>query len=464
MRELLNSPLQRSVRALVLCSFVGVTLPLTGCSGGEQASDGADPVAEVADGLDAARLEQGWPIQFATVDSFKEFQSRGWITLVQERNVRKAAESLGQGAGGARAHAEAASLFKQAALVSANAAIETYAETPQETDPVGAAHLLSVAYALNGDLDKAREASARLDAVDDVTIPWHLPWKTWLAGDATWPPDLSELPLELPDEPVPGMWPVIEGVPHYEMPVQAEGDHAQPMGDPGSLVALALWHEAAAKASAQDGDAIATYTARYRFPVEEAVTTAELPMHLVYASDMLVPADGAFLADLTGEKGAAAVDAHKDTSLTAYLASQARRDGKVSSETAADLASAVRNQVKELASAKTENTVERHHVMFADIAYTGILRNLALVAEAEGQREEGGKLRLLAMEASQEHTGDPVALMSLSAWDAGNRYPSRAQEIIHQNSQFYPSLEAARFGLDVLALRVGRERVETPGM
>jgi hypothetical protein len=450
-------------RIAVTSALLGL-LGLTACSGGgDAAPDGADPVAEVAEGLDAARLEQGWPIQYAKVESFADFQSRGWITLVQKRNLRDSAESLGQGPGGARAHAEAASLFKQAALVSANAAIQTYAETPQETDPVGAAHLLAVAYALHGDLDKAREASARLDAVDDVTTKWHAPWKAWLSGDAAWPPDLSGLPLELP-EPAPGVWPVLEGVPHYEMPVQAEGDHAQPMGDPGSLVALALWHEAAARASNDDGDAIATYTARYRFPVESTASTAELPMHLVYASDLLVPADGAFLADLTGEKGAAAVDAHADTSLVAYLASQARQDGKVNSETAADLASAVREQVKALASAKTENTVERHHVMFADIAYTGILRNLALVAEAEGQREEGGKLRLLAMEASQEHTGDPVALMSLSAWDAGNRYPSRAQEIIHQNSQFYPSLEAARFGLDVLALRVGRERVETPGM
>lgn len=435
---------------------------LSGCTGGS--AEKPDPVADVSGELSAERVDASWPVQFATVESFADYQSPGWVTLVQSRNYRESVEQLGSGVGAARAHAEAASLFKQAALLMANAAIETYAKTPQETDPVGAAHLLSVGYALQGDLEKAREASARLDGVDDVTASWHAPWKAWLASGATWPPDLSALPVELPP-PTPGQWPVIADAPHYELPIRAEGDLAQPMGDPGSLVALALWHEATARAAAGDAaPMVDVYSVRYRFPVEGAVKGGELSMPFLYASDMLVPADGLFLADLLGAKGAGAVDAHKDASLTAYLASLSRRDGKVNAESAVDVATALRDAIVSHSSAKTGNEVQRHHRIFADIAYTGLLRNLALVAEAEGDREEGGKLRLLAKDASNEHTGCAVALMSLAAWDAGNRYPSRAQEIIHTHSNFYPSLEAARYGLDVLALRVGRERVETPGM
>ena len=41
----------------------------------------------------------------------------------------------------------------------------------------------------------------------------------------------------------------------------------------------------------------------------------------------------------------------------------------------------------------------------------------------------------------------------------------RAQDILHAQARRYPSLEIARYGLDVLGLRVNAERVnETPGM
>lgn len=445
----------RGRAALLLAALV------VGCTGSSTEVETQAPTVQV----DAAALEKSWPIGYAKVESFEAYQTPGWLTLLQKRDYRTAASELAGTKGAARPHAEAAALFRQAALVSANAAIETYAKTPEATDPVGAAHLLAIAYALNGDLEKARAASARLDGVEDVTSTWHAPWKAWLAGDATWPPDLSALPLELP--PVePGKWPLVTDVPHYAMPVQVEGDYKQAMGDPGSLVALALWHEQLAKKIAGDDKAVDLSIARYRFPVEpEADPSGTLSMDFLYGSDFLVPADAQFMADVVGGKGAAAVAAHESTSLMASLAAASRVDGKINAEKAVDQASAVRKAIIETSSSITKNEVQRHHRLFADIAYIGILRNLALVAEEEGDnREEGGKLRILAMEGSLDHTGCAVGLMSLAAWDTGNRYPSRAQEIIHRNTVYYPSLEAARYGLDVLALRVSRERVETPGM
>jgi uncharacterized protein (DUF2267 family) len=444
--------------ALLSLGLVGTTV---GCSGGQtpEASDG--PATETAAGptVDASGT---WAVGMADETTWTHLQKPGWITFVSKRELKGSSEQLGMEA--ARVHAEAAAMFRQAALLSTRAAIQAYEKTPQPTDPVGAAHLLAVAHSLEGDLDAARAASARLDGVEDVTTPWHAPWKAWLAGEAVWPPDLSGLAVELPPM-EPGNWPVITDSPQYKLPVQGAGDHAQDMGDPGLLVALALWHDGMArKLAGEDADAVALYTARYRFPVEKApVATATLPESFLYASDFLVAGDAAFMADVMGEKGAAAVAAHEKTSLLARLSKQARKDGKVDAEKAVDVAVALRADILAKSEAKS-GSVKQHHRWFADMAHVGTLRNLALLAEVEGDRETSGKLRILAMEASIDHASDPAFLMSLAAWDVRNRYPMRAQEFVHRHEKFYPSLEAARFGLDVLALRVSRERVETPGM
>jgi hypothetical protein len=95
---------------------------------------------------------------------------------------------------------------------------------------------------------------------------------------------------------------------------------------------------------------------------------------------------------------------------------------------------------------------------------TGVLRNLALVAQRLGDKNSSGILRLNAKDMGLDAAAAPEGLLSLAAWDAGNRYPGRGLEIIHQQVKRYPSLEVARFGLDVFAVRVGRERVGMPGM
>jgi hypothetical protein len=100
-----------------------------------------------------------------------------------------------------------------------------------------------------------------------------------------------------------------------------------------------------------------------------------------------------------------------------------------------------------------------------DIVSVGALRSLSLIAEVLGDREAGGILRINAWERSDAHTACPVAIMALAAWDAGNRYPIRATEILHRQTRRYTSLEVARFGLDALAIRVGRETTDqNPGL
>ncbi len=470
-------PLPGSPRVVRRAPFVLLlAAALAGCTCGGSPAKDPTPPAEVAPALavEESRLDQTWVVKYADEASLGAYaQESGWVALVMKRDYGSAVRQLGPkgGLAAARAHAEAAALFRQAALAASFSYLEVYGKTPQPTDPAGVQHLLSVAHAMLGQLEEARAASDKVPA-DDPTAAWHAPWKAWLAtrGSATpapWPPDLSTLPVTLP-EPRPGEWPEPVEVPHYSLPELGGSTSKRDLGDPGLLLALALWHDAAAKlAAGEQHGLVATLRAGYRLPGEPPVLPAgDLPDDLMFGGDLLTPGDAAFLADLHGPAGIAAVEAHASTSLLAEVARLSRgASGKIDAQKAVELVTQLREALAARATAKTAGNAAAHHRIFADIAYTGALRSLALVAEVEGDREVSGLLRINALEHSAKHTACPVGMLALAAWDASNRYPMRAQDILHAQIKRYPSLEIARYGLDVLGLRVNSERVgETPGM
>lgn len=459
----------RPILGLAMLLGVALSFPVlqTGCAGGG-AETASTPQASA---LPRELVQRAWPVEMATDEAQNALiaKSRGWLSLTMKRDLPAAASELGQAGGlaAARGHLEAAAMYRQASLLVAWSFIETYGKTPVETDPVGCAHLLAVSYAIVGDLEKARAESKKLDGVEDVTTAWHAPWKAWLAQPSpVWPPDLASLPLEI-GAPTVGGWPQVTAFPSYKLPERAGATTEVEMADPGVLVALASWHAAAGR-SAAGADVVQfdTALARYRLPVEpEVAAPVALGQEMTFGSDFLVPEDGPFIAAVTGKAGVDAVDAWKDKSLIAALAASSRgEDGKISTEKAIDRSAELRAEVLALAKQKTnatENTTAQR--LFADLARLSVLRNLALVAEAEGNREASGVLRINALERSEDaSTRDPNALLSLAAWDASNRYPARASDFVHELAGRYPTLEAARFGLNVLALRVSRERVEPP--
>lgn len=449
--------------------MIGLLGVSTGCSGGGEGSGPSDAAA-AREGLafPAERLDATWPVHFATDASLAPVVQQGWVKLINQRHLQQAVEGMDASdtTGVARAHLEAALLYEEAALVAAHAFIEVYERTPQPTDPVGAHHLLAVSHALLGDVEAAKAASAKVPD-DDPTAAWHGPWKSWLAAGATWPPDLSGLPLELPDV-QPGTWPSLPAPPHYAMPEQGT-DSKRSMGDPGALVAASLWHREAARAGGGDAyPAVATLRAGYGLPAAAQPTASgDLTWPQLFGSTLLSPGDGAFMADLHGEAGIAAVKAHEATSFLAWLATQSMGpDGKLSSEKVVDNVAELRTALVERAKLQTDGTVSGAQRMFADTAVAGAFWSLALVAEAQGDRETSGLLRLNARDKADlgNHLQDPVSLLSLAAWDANNRNVHRAPELLHDQARRYPELEVARYGLDVLALRVQKERIETPGM
>jgi hypothetical protein len=100
--------------------------------------------------------------------------------------------------------------------------------------------------------------------------------------------------------------------------------------------------------------------------------------------------------------------------------------------------------------------VQAFHRPFAEIARVAVLRAGMLVADGAGQYRDAGILRINALERSNGPAGDPVFLLSVAAWDAGNRNPLRAQELIHALAKAHPALEAARIPLDALHIRLSR--------
>ena len=229
--------------------FIFAALLLAGCPDDQQPQE-IPKTVEFAP--TSQMLDSTWVVQMTDDELRTPYQeNQGWVTLVLNRDYLSAIRHFGPSGGmaTARAHADLATQYQQAALLVANSLIETYGKTPVETDPVGIAHPLAVAYTIAGDREKAiKEYTQCADCVDPPTI-WREPWTQWLAeADAPWPPDLSGLPLE-DIEVTPGMQPPPFNLPHYTLPLNNAPGEVE-MGDPGALVAVAQWHYEAATIAA----------------------------------------------------------------------------------------------------------------------------------------------------------------------------------------------------------------------
>ena len=449
------------------CAVCWLTVACAGTAGPK--NDGVD--ALVPEGL----LSKSWPVVATDEKVFSNYSSGAWATLTLKRDYCRALEELGAmpDAPGkklaiARVHQDLAGVYRQASLISANSLIQAYAETPMPGDPSEVAHLLSVSYAITGDSERAKVSFAKMATVGESSVlPWHSPWAGYLgAADAPTPVQdvVSGLPGNLGPQ-SPGTCVEIQNLPHYSLKELQESAYSVEMADPGALLQLALWHDQTSMQSAgENSKMVQTYGMRYRLPLEnDAVQAVELDNAFLMWSDFAMSEDAVFMADLLGEKGLAAIDEYKDKSLLGFIADASRVDGKMNADKALTAVAKFRS---ELLAEMVEQAgkEEGHFRTFAQVVEVGTLRNLSLIAQRGGDKELSGILRINAMEKSMDAAASPEGLLSLAAWDAGNRYPARGLEIIHQHIKRYPSLEAVRYGLDVFAVRVSRERSGMPGM
>ena len=458
-------PLQRRAR-LCLGLWAGLGLSIAGCVGDPAANAPSSVVTAGNEALPADLVAASWPARLAVDAARAPFEAHpGWGMMFQ----RKTDEALRAFAGDppqkvplARLHADLSALYRQAALLGANATRHVYGSDRLPEDPPQVDYLLGEALLLSGDCGGAVATLGRLQG--DSSLTARADALRAYAAAPTCGADFAPLTLApfptLSDPPTPGLLPEIDTAAAYAFadPTGAGGPPTSG-AELSALIALALWHEQAALMAAgpEGAAAVGQLLAPWRLPGEPMVapTAAEtLDDAWLFGGFALSAADLAFVAAARVD-GLVAVEAWKGSSLFAAAMGPAVVDGAVVPELVLDQAALMGKTLRE-AQGSAAGGPQDFHRMFSDIGVVGFLRAAVVVAEAAGQARDAGILRVNAFERSAGATGDPVFFVALSAWDAGNRSPLRAQEIVHNHLTRFPALAVARYPLDALHLRLGR--------
>jgi hypothetical protein len=429
------------------------------CSGNEGDVATLPPPASSA--VPADLLAQTWQVRLAVDAARAPFEGRaGWIAWFGGKRGEALQNFHGDGdsVAMARAHADYAAIYRQAAVLAANATVQVYGVDAQPTDPAEVSYLLGVSGAILGDqTNRARLGASSGSKVAGIAAA-DKAWKTWADAGATWPPDgpLATAP-GAPGTVEPGTAPDAGPMPSYQLPEVGETLLVD-AGDPGSLLALARWHEAAALAASPDNAAaIQVLLDPWRLPTEPhapAAAPVAIPDTFLFMSASTSAGDAMFLSDLERD-GVPAVAAHVKDSAYAAIVDHCTTDGHLSVDCMLD-ESAAFGQAIEKAMAGAAGKEDGFHRAFADYARVGVLRAGDRVAWKMDDREAGGRLRINALDRTVGSALDPLFLVSVAAWDAGNRNSVRAEEIVHGLLTEVPGLEAARLPLDALHIRLSR--------
>jgi hypothetical protein len=452
-------------RVLWLAPLVfGFTLAACGDDSPE-AGGGSAAVAPAEPVLSDALVAATWPVQMANDAARAPFEGHpGWSAMFG-RDLNAALAAFGaegaQGRGLARTHAELAAMYRQGALLAANATRHVYGTDRQaDIDPPQVDYVVGVSQALLG---ACTDAGAALGAASGDGVP--------AAGLAYWTGKAARAPcgslqLDAPDgafprpagAPKPGALPTAAPTPHLQFAEQGDEARTVDVTDPAALMALAVWHEDAARAAAPEGEAafVDAVLAPWRLAGEArpALELTDAGPEWLFSGFALAPADLPFLV-VAPVDGVAAVTAHAATSPLAAALLPAVAGDAIDPDKVLDLAATVGQQLEQ-GMATAGGGVQAFHRPFAEIARVAVLRAGMLVADGAGQYRDAGILRINALERSNGPAGDPVFLLSVAAWDAGNRNPLRAQELIHALAKAHPALEAARTPLDALHIRLSR--------
>ncbi len=263
-----------------------------------------------------------------------------------------------------------------------------------------------------------------------------------------------------------GSLPDAGALPHWTVKDLVEGLDVR-TASPAGLLGIALFHEQAALAALPDAQAaVLASLAPWRLRAEPvAVPDAglEVPLELLFGSPMLVPADLGFMADVTRGSGAQAVESWKATSVLAAavapctdLAAPGVDVGCVT-ENAGRAFEQMRTAMEILSGGE-----QGYHRPFAELGRLGVVQAGVAVAASLGDEKAAGLLRLNALDFATGTSAEPHFLLSIAAWDAGNRNSSRATESLHAQVGHIPGVEVARFPLDALHVRLSRE--SAPGV
>ena len=436
-----------------------------GCSDGNSDESDRSSAAKVV--APPELVASSWPVQMSDSARRAPFeQHAGWGAMFK-RDLPSALAAFqadpGDGRGLSRVHADLAAVYRQAAWMGAQATRHIYGADRHPTDPLVADYFLGVSLGIAGQCSEAQAALARVDPVPSELAAHHTWWTAWSSHDSC-PrlPTADEL-SGLPGAPilvVAGADPDVGEVPRWTFSEQSDSALDVHSGELTSLLQIALSHEERALEVAPPADKplVKARLGPWRLGLEGEVDTGELPAEVdvawLFLDFALVGADLGFLAAAERD-GLSAIDAWKDRSLLAAAMVPAVDGDKLVPDIVIDQAADLRIQLRNAMEA-TSGTPMSFQAEFAKIGEVALLRAGMLVADANDQYRDAGILRINAFERSDSSARDPVFLMSTASWDAGNRSPLRAQEIVHGFVSRYPSVRAARYPLDALHLRLGR--------
>ncbi len=420
-----------------------------GCSGSQDVS------TEPEQAISAELIAASWQVEVAAPGKLDELlQNPAW-GQIYERQFGASIPAFGSEV--ARGHAEAAAIYRQAALLQASAIMATFGpEDRRETDPAQVDYLVGVAAVMQGDLEAAREhlclpppESDHVEAVADADAAWC---QALAAEDFT----LDQAPaLFEMSEVVAGTLPDLPTAPHYKLP-EPESGLVVEVADPTMAWQVALWHEEAARQAG--GEAwLDAWLAPWRLPLEPVVETeaSELPLDALFLGPWATDGDLAFINAMETDH-TAAMETFKGSSGYAAVLQVCSQEEEVDVDCLLDQSVALGAQLED-AMAEAYGSQHVDHRVFASFARAGLLRAGARLCDARGQERTAVILRLNARDRGAGAATDPKFLISLAAWDAGKRNALRATELFHPNRNAVPGLDAVRVSLDAFGLRVGRE-------
>ncbi len=431
-----------------------------GCTGGTETS-GAPTSGVVTSVVPADLVSASWQVRMASDQARAAFEGRdSWVGYFQgkRREVLPLFLSENDPVAAARVHLEYASMYRQAARIAALSTTEVYGADRQDTDPLEVRYLVGVSGALLGDARWRPQLGNSSGSLVPGLAAADVAWKAWLDAGATWPPDVPASTSAGASSAVltPGALPDAGTLPHYRLP-EIGVDTKVNAGDPGTLWALSRQHEAAARALAADqGAAWDAMLDPWRLPPETVIGggPGSVPDALLFMSFYTSAADLSFGAAVARD-GLAAVEAAKDKSAYATVIASCITDNKLSTDCVLDQAAALDRLIEDTMNT-TRGQEDSLHRSFAEYARVGLIRVADRVALAMGDVDTYGRLRINALDRTIGNTRDPLFLLFVTAWDAGNRNSVRAEDLLHGLISELPGGEAARLPLDALHIRLSR--------
>ena len=447
----------------------GLLWPVLGLLGCDGQVSAPVPTAAKEAILPGAVIPHVWPVRMADDAVRAPFENHpGWAALFMQRDpvgALKAFSSPPIPDGQVRAHVDLAAAYRQAARVAAVAMIEEYRELRRDEDPAATLCLVGISEALLGQ-EPARGHLQGCWSSDASLAASAKAWLGWLDAGTPWPPvePLARTP-GVPSGLAPGEAPDAGTLPAWVLKDEVEGRDV-PLAHPGTLLGLSLAHEKAAMDAAPGlADALRVVLDPWRLPTEPRAPAGPTPVlgdALLFGSALLTSADAAYLSVLTGPEGEGALANPGDSPL-AIAISPCVKAAEHAVDPACVLARAEDTYEQVLQAMRIKNGQELgFHKPFAAMARLGVIRCGEAAAAAVGDDKSMGLLRLSGLDFSVGPSAEPAYLLSITAWDAGNQNTLRATELLHAQVGRLPGVEVARYPLDALQVRVGRE--SAPGL